>query len=138
MDIFKSKIPRIPGTDFHEVYGEAFSFYKKIKAGSRRRPYVRSAYFKKDKIFLKLFWHHLREKKNFRDKIRRLKYFPCAIELIKESKLQPTLKQNPNKKSEILYRFAGINQDNQLFFVQIKESKKTKNKWLISVFPDKK
>jgi len=67
--------------------------------------------------------------------MRRIKFFPCTIELIKKSKFKPTSKENPNKTSEILHRFAGITPDKELFFVQIKEEKNSNKKWLISSFP---
>jgi hypothetical protein len=83
-----------------------------------------------------LFWLRIWQNQNFRDKIRRIKYFPCAIELIRKSKLNPSSKQNPNKPTEILHRFAGTTKENDLFYVQIKEDKKTGEKWLMSVFPE--
>ena len=135
---YKSKLTTIPGTSFDEVYDSAFYFYKKLKSKTRRKPYVRSVYFKKDKVFLELFWNHLFEKLNWRDRLRRLKFFPCAIDLIKNSRQKPIIKENPNNKSEILYRFKGISKDNEEFFVQIKQGKNSNKKWFISVFPDKK
>ena len=77
----------------------------------------------------------MHEKANLKDKTRRLKYFPCAIDLIKNNRFEPTSKENPNKKDEILHRFSGITPDNEVFFVQIKEVKKNSQKWLMSVFP---
>lgn len=67
--------------------------------------------------------------------MRRLKYFPCAIELIQKSRFEPESKENPNKRTEILHRFTGVTKENDIFFVQIKEDKRTGQKWLISVFP---
>ncbi|MFA5948632.1 MAG: hypothetical protein WC806_06770 [Candidatus Gracilibacteria bacterium] len=91
-------------------------------------------YFKKDKIFLDLFWSHIFEK-NYWDQMRRMKFFPCAMELIQKSHFSPISKENPNKSSEILHRFAGATKANELFFVQIKEDKSIGKKWLISAFP---
>ncbi|OGJ43197.1 hypothetical protein A3B60_03385 [Candidatus Peregrinibacteria bacterium RIFCSPLOWO2_01_FULL_39_12] len=71
----------------------------------------------------------------FFNKIRRVKYFPCAIELIKNTKFDPISKEDPNSKSDILHRFTGITADKEIFFVQIKEDKKTAKKYFISVFP---
>lgn len=138
MKVYRTKSVKLSGTDFHEVYQKAFGLYRQIKKRTKRQPYVRSLYFKKSKIFLELFWHHLREKQNFRDKIRRMKYFPCTIELIQNSRFEPISKENPNRHSEILHRFAGTTKDNDLFFIQIKEDKRTGNKWLISIFPSDK
>jgi CRISPR/Cas system-associated endoribonuclease Cas2 len=70
--------------------------------------YVRSLYFNKEKVFL---------------------------DLIQNSKFEPTSKENPNKRSEILHRFAGITSEKDLFFVQIKENKQSGTKWFMSVFP---
>jgi len=67
--------------------------------------------------------------------MRRMKFFGCALELIKNSRFEPTSKENPNKPTEILHRFAGVTKNNDLFFVQIKEDKRTSEKWLVSVFP---
>ena len=47
-------------------------------------------------------------------------------------------KENPNRRSEIVHRFAGITAEKDLFFVQIKEEKRTGQKWLMSVFPAKR
>jgi len=138
MKIYQTKTNKFAGTDFKEVHEKANSFYQQIKRKTKRRPYVRSAYFKKDKIFLGLFWQHLFENKNWGDRIKRLKYFPCAIDLIRNSRFEPISKENPNKRSEILHRFAGSTKDKDLFFVQIKEDKQTGQKFLISVFPIEK
>jgi exopolysaccharide biosynthesis protein len=68
--------------------------------------------------------------------MRRLKYFACGIELIKNSKHNPSSKENVNKKTQVLHRFAGSTADNELFYVQIREDKKTGKKYLMSVYPD--
>lgn len=134
MKIFKSKFATLPGTNYPEVYKKAFALYKKIKSRSKRRPYIRSAYFGNNKIFLGLFWDHLNQK-NWHDRFRRVKYFPCAIDLIKNSKFAPSSKQNPNKPNELLHRFNGLTKNNDPFTVQIKEDKSTDQKWFLSVFP---
>lgn len=130
-----TKSKKIPGTSFSEVHKKAFSLYSQIKKQTKRRPYIRSKYFKKDKIFLGLFWQHLHGKLNHRDKTRRVKYFPCAIELIQNTKFEPISKENPNEKTAILHRFTGITSEKEIFFVQIKEDKKSGQKFLISIFP---
>ncbi len=134
MKVFQTKTKRISGTDYREVYGKSHAAYYAIAGKTKRRPYVRSAYFDKDKVFLDYFWQHLHQK-NWKDRIRRLKLYPCALELIQHSKAEPITKQNPNKPSEILHRFAGITKDQELFFIQIREDKKGKQKDFMSVFP---
>jgi len=135
MQAYRTQVKKLTGTDFHEVRKKAFGQYLQIKKRTKRKTYIRSAYFKKDKIFLDLFWSHLFEKKHFADLMRRMKFYPCAIELIQKSNFEPISKENPNKSSEILHRFGGITPDREMFFVQIKEDKKSNKKWLISVFP---
>jgi len=136
MKAYRTKSKKLTGTKFSEVNKKASRVYDLIKKQTKRRPYIRSAYFKKDKIFIGLFWQHLFGKKNWRDRVRRLKYFPAGIELIRHTKFEPKSKENPNKKSEILHRFAGVTSDNELFYVQIKENKQSGSKFLISVYPD--
>lgn len=52
MQIYKTKVHRFAGTDFHEVRKKAFGLYAEIKQKSKRRTYVRSAYFNKEKFSL--------------------------------------------------------------------------------------
>ena len=135
MKFYRTKSKKLPGTNYSEVHKKAFDIYKTIKKRSKRRVYIRSAYFKKDKIFLGIFWHHLKDKTNLKDKTKRISYFPCAIELIKNSKLPPTSKVNPNKKSEMLHRFFGKTPNKEMFCIQVKENKFSKKKYLMSIFP---
>jgi hypothetical protein len=135
MKAYKTKISIFSGTDFREVHKKSLILYREIKKKSKRRPYIRSVYFKKQKIFLELFWYHLYEKSNFRDKVRRLKYFPCAIDLLQNSRYEPVSKENLNRTNEILHRFAGITKNNEIFLVHVKENKQRNEKWLMSVFP---
>lgn len=134
MNTFKTKSKPLSGTSYAEVHARSISLYKQIASRTKRRPYIRSAYFNKEKIFLDYFWDHIRTK-NVKDRIRRLRQYPCALELLQKSMIEPVSKQNPNKSSEVLHRFSGINACNELFFVQVKENKKNGQKHFISVFP---
>lgn len=135
MQIYKVKLSKFTGTDFREIHQKAFSRYTEIKKKSKRRTYLRSAFFGKEKIFLDLFWHHLFEKPNWRDRVRRLRYYGCALELIKNSHCSPNITMDPNTPNEVLYRFYGATAEKDLFCVQIKEKIKKKQKFFISVFP---
>ena len=135
MQVYKTKAERLKGTNFHEVHKKAFCIYLKIKRKSKRIPYIKSAYFKKNKVFLTIFWQHLWDKEKWQDRMRRLKYYAAAIDLIQKNKFEPKSKENPNKNDEILHRFSGVTKDNYLFYVQIKENKKSSRKDFISVFP---
>ena len=136
MQVYKTKAKRLPGSDIREVRKSAFLVFQKILKKSKRRSYIRSAYFNKEKVFLNLFWEHLFTKENWRDRVRRLKYLPPAFELIQKTRFHPISKENPNKQDEIFHRFAGMTSENHLFYVQIKENKRKGQKWLISFFPE--
>lgn len=131
---YKTKINRLSGTSYKEVYPQAISIYKRLASRTKRRPYLRSIYFNKEKIFLDYFWIHIREK-NPKDRTRRLNFYTCALDLIQNSKLNPSSKTNPKKSSEIFHRFFGKTKGNENFCVQIVENIKNKNKYFISVFP---
>lgn len=134
MEIYKTTKNKIAGTSFHEVNKTAEQLFKLIKSRTKRTPYVRSKYFKKEKVFITLFWAHLFEKHE-KDRMRRLKFFDCAIDLIKNSNFDPETRENFKKKDELLHRFCGITKNKEVFVVQIKENKRTKRKDLISIYP---
>lgn len=67
MEGYKTKARRVSGTRYRDVYDEAFSLYEAIRKRTKRRPYIRSVYFRKQKIFVDLFWQHLHDK-NWRDR----------------------------------------------------------------------
>lgn len=135
MSLYRTNAKKLSGSSFSEVRKKAFRIYLKIKKKSKRKPYLRSVFFGKQKIFLDLFWGHLFEKKNFIDLMRRVRLYPCALELIQKNRFPPVSKVNVDRKTEILHRFSGTTSDGELFFVQIKEDMKTGKRWFISVFP---
>ncbi|MBW3569057.1 hypothetical protein KY385_02915 [Candidatus Parcubacteria bacterium] len=134
MKAYQAKNQKLPGTSYREIEPRARHLYNIERKRTKRNAYIRSAFFKNDKIFLTRFWNHLSQKRQ-RDRKRRLKYFPCGLELVRHSRIEPVSKENPNKRSEILHRFVGITPDKEIFFVQIIEDKKSGNKYLISIFP---
>jgi len=136
MILYKTKSNKLSGTSYSEVRKEALIVFNKIKKRTKRKPYIRSVYFNKQKIFFDYFWTHLLEK-NLRERVRRLKYFSCAIDLICNSKIIPTSKENVDNKNEILHRFAGKTKNKEIFFVQIKENKNNNKKYFMSCFPGK-
>lgn len=137
MKQYKTKVGRLTGKNYPDLYKKAFSLYRQIKRKTKRKPYMKSFYFRKDKIFLDLFWQHLHQK-NWRDRKRRIRYYPCAIELIRYSRLDPVSTDNPNNPSEILHKFSGVAPDRSIFYVQVKENKRNNQKYLMSVFPEQK
>lgn len=135
MQYYQTKAKKLKGKDFKEVHRIAFGIFLEIKKKSNRKPYIRSTFFGRDKVFLDFYWEHLFGKENWRDRLRRIKFFPAGLELIRQSNISPFLKQDPNKKEIMLHRFSGRTADGDEFFVQIKEFKKTGKKYLISIFP---
>ncbi len=136
--IYKSKYGKLPGTSLEELIKLARREYHMIqKRTPRRAPYIRSKYFTKDKIFISNFWDHLNQKSP-KERVRRLKLYSCAIDLLRNSSFAPdTIFKNYDLNSA-LHRFYGQTQDGEYFYVQVKENKRTNRKDLISVFPTKK
>jgi hypothetical protein len=134
---FHTKSKAFSGTTYSELAKKARTHYKKVTSNTKRRPYIRSKFFNKQRKFLELYWVHLSDKKSFSEKVKRLRYFACGIELIKKSHCDPISKENPNNTREIVHRFIGIDSEKKRFCVQIKEEKNSGEKWLMSIFPCK-
>ena len=126
----------LSGRSYIDVERKARAHYKTIASRTRRNPYIRSKYFKKDKIFLKLFWEHVMQKHEG-DRKRRLKYYTCAIELLRNTTLSPDTKMNPNGAREWVHRFYGRTSTGLRFCVQVKHDVKSGNKFFMSVFETK-
>ena len=126
----KSKL--IPARNYSAVLKIARKIFNQNQLNVRRRPYIRSAYFAGEKIFLDNFWTHLMQK-DISDRIRRMRFIDVAFELIKKSHFDPIAeKYDKINKREILYRFLG-EIDGISFIVQIKEDLKRKQKFFMSV-----
>lgn len=134
MKYFRVKTLPECSSDYRTIYRAAMIRYRAIASRTKRRPYVRSAYFGKEKIFLTLFWQHLHDK-NWRDRKARLRFYHCAIELLQETRHAPITKPNVDNASELLHRFGGITKYGEIFYVQIKENISNKQKYLVSIFP---
>jgi len=134
MEPYKTKCGLLSGTNLGEVYRSAWKIFHDIEKKTRRKTYIRSSYFKKEKIFFDFFWDHLKSK-GPKERFKRLKFFKASLELVENSKNQPVVKDNPKKKTEVFYRFAGLTRGNRLFIVQIKENRISKRKYLMSCFP---
>ena len=50
MNVYQTKVKKLQGTDFREVRKKAFAVYQQITKKSKRKPYIRSVYFKKEKM----------------------------------------------------------------------------------------
>ena len=133
---YQTKIRKLSGTSYSEVRKQALAVFNEIKKRTKRKPYIKSAYFNKQKVFFDFFWPHLLQKSP-KERMKRLKYFEAALEVIKNSRNHPTSEENPHKKGEILHRFAGLTKNRELFYVQIKEDKRSGRKYFMSCFPEK-
>jgi hypothetical protein len=129
---YQTRSKKIAGTSYGEVMYGAMTIFDGIKKKTKRRPYIRSAYFNKEKIFFDYFREHLFQKSNS-ERMKRLKFFRAAVELVKNSKNKPSIKVNPNNSGEIVYRFAGLTREREIFYVNIKEDKR-KRKYFMSCF----
>ena len=135
MNIYQSKYSTLWGTTYKEVIKSAHREHESIKRRNpRRQPYVRSQYFAKDKVFLKLFWDHLSQKRQS-DRSRRARLYRCGLDLIRHTSCEPVTITERTQPHILLHKFAGKTADGALFYVQIKENRKTDRKDLISIFP---
>lgn len=138
MDAFRSKYNPLPGSSHAEVFRAAREEYRKIQSLTpRRQAYIRSKYFRNDKVFINQLWTHT-TKKHYGDQMRRVKLFNCAIDLLRNSTVAPETIFSKGDLNTMLHRFYGDTKDGKLFCVQVRENKRTGRKYLMSVFPDQK
>ena len=129
LNCYQCKSGLLPGHNYATIIKIARKIFNRVAAQTKRRPYIRSAYFKGEKIFLDNFWPHLMHK-NPRDRLRRLQFLQGGFELIQNSRKPPISVKE--EKGEF-YRFAGLC-SGRLFYIQIKEDLKRKQKFLMSMF----
>ncbi|MCL2451686.1 hypothetical protein FWD20_02320 [Candidatus Saccharibacteria bacterium] len=128
---YQSRCDRIKGTNYTEVREKAWAIYRDIDIQTGgRNTYVRSAYFKKEKVFLKTYWNHLYDLV-LGQRIKRMPYYAATIDLLKNSHVEPEVFYRMREK---YYRFYGITRDKHEFVVQVKENKKGE-KFHMSSFP---
>jgi len=132
LSCYKCKSGLLPGHSYASIVKVAWGIFKRISSQTKRRPYVRSVYFKNKKIFLDNFWPHLMQKNPTERKFR-LRFFQGAIELIKNSLHRPTLEKKNVLHHEILYRFLGKSSE-KYFIVQIKMDLKRNQYFFMSCF----
>lgn len=126
----------LSGTSYKEVYKKACRTYTRLRGGETQWIHIMSAYFNNEEVDFDYFWDRV-SKKSFKERRNRVRLLPCAIELIRNSRIEPFSKQNQNRPFEIIHRFLGITRSNDLFFVQVNEDTKTGKKYFMSVFPER-
>lgn len=122
----------VGGKDYAEIVRKARHIYHDIARQTKREPFIRSAYFDKDKVFLNSFWTHLNTKRQ-NDRKRRLRFYACALELIQNTRIKPEIVHET--MSELIYRFSGLTASEESFIVQIRQETKNGRKYFTSVFP---
>lgn len=135
ISVYRCKSNLLPGHNYETISPIARKIFREIERKTKRRPYLRSAYFHGNKIFLDNFWPHLNQK-NPKERCRRLRFLKCAIELIQKSRMGPMAQDMSELKEQKFYRFIGKT-NHQFFIVQIKEDLKRKQKFLMSIFESK-
>lgn len=133
---FRCTVLLLPGHRFAEIMPQARTFFRAIQKRTKRRAYVRSAYFQKEKIFFDYFWEHL-QRKSLPDRARRLRYLPCALELIRQTRHDPITFIDPRQPQLIKHRFLGITPSDGHFSVIILQDRKSGKKQLLSCYPDR-
>lgn len=134
MKVYQSNLSKIPGRSYGDVERHARKLHRAIERRTKRTPYIKSAYFG-NKVFISVYWEHLNQKPQA-DRKRRLKYYALAIDLIENSRAEPTTRKNPNGRKETVYRFAGVSKEGELFYVQIKQDARGQ-KFFMSAFSPK-
>lgn len=133
MKVYQSKYPKLTGSSYLELECKARQLHKDIAGRTKRNAYIRSTYFKGDKIFIKVFWEHMSQKSQS-DRQRRLQYYRCGIDLLRYTTNEPQVENQATRKGETLYRFMGKSKEGDLFYVQVKQNKQN-NIYFMSIFP---
>jgi len=128
---YQSKYNKLSGSSYREVEAQVRKLYYELSKKTKRKPYIRSKYFSNNKIFLDYYWAHLNQKSR-RERLRRLPYYKCGLDLLINTKLSPEVKTG----SQSMFRFYGKTADNKPLCVQVKQSNRNQ-KHLISIFPYK-
>jgi hypothetical protein len=136
MKVYQSKYGLLPGSSYDEVVANARKEFNTIRKITKRQPYVRSKYFRGDKIFMTVFWNHLMQK-GIKERTKRLKLYLVAIDLLRNSTVTPAGIIDVGHSQTVLYRFYGKTKDGVEFCVQVKHDIRSSRKDFMSVFARK-
>jgi len=126
---FQSSESKLYSTVYIRVYNQAQDYYESLIQNPKRKPYVKSKYFD-SKVFIDEFWVQLLSR-NLGDRRRRLVFYKCAIDLIKNSRFEPQIKTKSGQK---YYEFLGHTKDGEMFAVHIRENSRG-GLYFMSCFP---
>lgn len=136
MQQFQSRNNLLPGSSYDEVVARARKEFNTIRRITKRQPYVRSKYFRSDKIFVTLFWDHIMQKHR-KERMKRLKFYSAAIDLLRNTTSSSDMIFDAKNLDIMLHRFYGKTKDGYEFCVQVKEDKRSGRKDFMSVFDRK-
>ncbi len=122
------------GHRYADIMPQARALFRALQKKTKRRPYIRSAYFKKDKVFFEYLWTHLNQK-SLPDRARRLRYLPCALEVLQKSRQDPITFVDSQDPDTIRHQFSGVAGDGSRFAVIVKQERASGRKHLLSLFP---
>lgn len=133
MNYYRSRYSLLPGSSYNEVVALARKEFNTIRRLTKRQPYVRSKYFKGDKVFMTIFWDHVMQKSR-KEKTQRLKLYRAAVDLLRNTTQAPETIIDVAHEQVALMRFYGITKDNVEFCVQVKNELRSSRKDFMSVF----
>lgn len=136
MSVYQSTHALLPGSSYDEVVAAARKEFNTIRKITKRQPYVRSKYFRGDKVLVTVFWDHLMQKHR-KDRLKRLKFYSAAINLLRNSTVAPDTIFSKVDRNTMLHRFYGKTKEGVSFCVQVKEDKRSNRKDFMSVFDRK-
>jgi len=131
---YKTTKDIIHGSEYKNIEREARKSHNRIASHTKRNPYIKSKYFKNEKIFLNYFWNVLHQR-NWQDRKRRLIYYDCAIDLLRNTTLASYTSQDPDDPNLLQHEFYGITENGREFVVHVREDKRNDRKSFMSVFP---
>ena len=136
MNAYNTKYPQLSGSSYNEVLKRARQEYNVIAHSTKRQPYVKSKFFSGEKVFLAVFWTHLMDK-NQKDRTKRLRFYKAALDLLRNSQINPDTIASTEDQRILRYRFYVITKDGSYFCVQVKEDIRTKRNDFTSIFDRK-
>lgn len=131
---YQCKAKPFSGHRFVDIIPQARKLLRTLQKQTKRRVYIRAVYFHKDKIFFDFFWQHMQTKSAV-DRARRLKYLPCALELLRNSRCDPISFMDEYQSGIIKHEFKGNSPDGMNFSVIVQEDRKTNKKQLLTLYP---
>lgn len=136
MQVYKSKYGLLTGTTYEEVVHNARKEFNAVRRLTKRQPYVKSKYFRGDKVFITVFWDHIVQK-NLKERTKRLKFYKAGLDLIRNTTQAPEIMIDKAHPGMVFNRFYGVTKTGEHFCVQIKQDARTNRRDFMSVF-DKK